>query len=181
MTRILNRFSIKFDQFFDRNLIKLGTPKIYRNLKGFCQILNTNHKPATCSKYRACQQKQGFCPLRIRSTIAIKSGIILVKKNAVLVEILAILISRTSSRSGESNFERISTNFCQFLIEFWSNLYRSLHNFEPNWDRNSIPSEDRNFDRILIGFRVLEQRPGTSASQASCPNLDLSLSRSKFG
>ena len=34
----------------------------------------SNLKPATCSKYCACREKQAFGPSRIRSTIAIKSG-----------------------------------------------------------------------------------------------------------
>ena len=48
MTRILHRFSSKFDQFSDRSLIKFGNAKIDRNSNDCLQILNTDLKPATC-------------------------------------------------------------------------------------------------------------------------------------
>ena len=43
-------------------------------------------------------------------------------KNAVLVESLAILIDRISSKFGESRFNRTSLNFAQMLTKFFVNL-----------------------------------------------------------
>ena len=142
-------------------MIKSRNPKIDRNSHDFRQVSNTNLKPATCSKCRACQQKQGFGHLRSRSTIAIKSRSNVFVKRVVFVENRAILIDRKSSNCGEVQIDRISTNFDQTLIKSWSKLGRTSHNFAQNLDRNSIRSGDRILNRILIEFGVLEPRPGT--------------------
>ena len=136
VTRILNQFLSNFDRFFDRNWFKSGNPKIDGNSNDFRQFFNTNLKPATCSNYRACRQKQGFCPLRIRLTIAIKSWLAFVKKTAVLVEMFANLIDRMSSKFCESKNHRISANVGQFLTECLAKLDQMLYNFETNWNRN---------------------------------------------
>ena len=154
-------------------MIKSRNPKLDRNSNDFRQVSNTNLKPATCSKCRACQQKQGFGHLRSRSTIAIKSRSNVFEKRIIFAGNRAILIDRKSSNCGEVQIDRISTNFDQTLIKLWSNLGRNSHKFAQNWDRNSIPSGDRNFDRILIEFGVLEPRPGTFGVQGSYANLNL--------
>ena len=84
--QILGCFLSKFCWFFDRQLIKFRYPKIDRNSNDFRQVSNTNLKPATCSKCRACQQKQGFGHLRSRSTIAIKSRSNVFEKRVVFHE-----------------------------------------------------------------------------------------------
>ena len=91
-------------------MIKVRNPKIDRNSNDFREVSNTNLKPATCSKCRACQQKQGFGHLRSRSTIAIKSRSNFVEKLVIFIELGASLIDRNSSNFGEAQFDRISTN-----------------------------------------------------------------------
>ena len=173
MTRILHRFSSKFDQFVDRNLIKFGNAKIDRNSNDSLQILNTDLKPATCWKYRACQQKQGsghFRGLSIFDRISNRSWSnycrILIKFSWNFDRNLI----KFWSIEFWSNFDRIST-------EFWSNFGRILVELRSKFDRNSIEFGSSkpwsNFDRILIEFGSLIQGRGRPEGQGPYPNLDL--------
>ena len=118
--RILDRLSSIFERILNGNLIMFDNTKIDRILNNFRRNLNKNRERETWTKYRACQQKQGFGRFQGLSI----SYRISIQYWSIFDRILFEFLSKLDQMSIEFRSIEFRSNFDRILVEFWSNFDR---------------------------------------------------------